>query len=49
MKNSFLAVAMAVGGCLTGMAPKANAEVGDSFTFQMVRPASASCFPGHGK
>lgn len=45
MKNSFLAVAMAVAAAMVGTAPQASAAAGDSFTFQMVRPASATCLP----
>jgi hypothetical protein len=45
MKSTLLAVAMAAVAGLTGMAPRAHAAAGDSVTFKMVRPASATCLP----
>ncbi len=45
MKSSLLAAALAVVAGLTSMSPHANAAAGDSITFRMVRPASATCLP----
>ena len=42
MKSSLLAVALAVAAGLTGVD---HAAAGDSITFRMVRPASATCLP----
>jgi hypothetical protein len=45
MKNTLLAVALAVAAGVTGMAPRANAATGDSTTFNMIRSAGATCLP----
>jgi hypothetical protein len=43
MKKPLLTIALAVAIALTGMAPRASAEAGDSITFSMVRSAGATC------
>jgi hypothetical protein len=44
MKNTVLAVAIAIAAGLTGMVPLANARAGESITFNMVKSAgAASC------
>jgi hypothetical protein len=44
MKNTVLAVAIAIAASLTGMVPLANARAGESITFNMVKSAgAASC------